>query len=385
MLIAGTTLGAGMLAMPLATARAGFWLTSLGLLAVWALSYFTALMFLEIYRYHTPEEGFSTLAGQAYGKLARLIVTLAILLYMYGLMAAYASQGGTLVSRLLGLGYVPSALLYTALFGWVIKRGVRSVDQVNRGLFPVQLLVFAGLLALMLPRIAPANLTAPPQELGLALSILPVFVTAYSFHVVLPSIAEYLDNDPTELRRAVLWGTAIPLVAYLLWQMAIHGLIPQDQLSKVTSLEQLSALVTQLTGNRFLGTGMDLFSGLSLTTSFLGIGLSLTDSLRDSFPGISLTGDRRGWPIILLTLVPPILVALLAPKAFVVLLAYSGLMAVIYSILLPVLLVRRARSQGQEIRLPGGQGVLWAILLIGAVLLLVPFLSQLGLLPQVAG
>ena len=216
-------------------------------------------------------------------------------------------------------------------------------------------------------------------------SILPVFVTAYSFHVVLPSIAEYLENDATELRRAVLWGTGIPLVAYLVWQMAIHGLIPQSELSQLTSLTQLSELATQVTGNSFLGTGIDLFAGLALTTSFLGIGLSLTDSLRDSFPGIARRGERRGWPIMLLTLVPPVLTALLAPGAFVVLLSYSGLMAVIYSILLPFALARHARSQGQEIRLPGGAPVWWLIPLVGLLLLLVPLLTSLGYLPKVAG
>lgn len=374
-----------MLAMPLTTSRAGFGLTALGLVAVWGLTYYTALMFLEVYRYHSPQEGFSTLADQAHGKPARFAVTAAILLYMYGLMAAYTNEGGNLLSRLLGLGHTPGVLVYTVLFGLVVKQGVRGVDGVNRWLFPVQLLVFGGLLALMLPRVSLGHLSAPPQELGLTLSILPVFVTAYSFHVVLPSIAEFLDNDPAELRRAVLWGTGIPLAAYLVWQLAIHGLIPQAQLSGLTSLGELSDLVTAATGNRLLGGGMDLFAGLALTTSFLGIGLSLTDSLRDSFPGIARRGDRRGWPIMLLTLVPPVLVTLLVPGAFVVLLSYSGLMAVIYSILLPFVLVRHARRQGQDIQLPGGPALLWLVPLVGILLLLVPLLMGLDLLPKVSG
>lgn len=371
--------------MPLATARAGFGLTALGLVALWGVTYYTALMFLELYRYHSPEEGFSSLAGLAYGKPARFLITVTLLLYMYSLMAAYTSEGGKLVSRLIGTPNLLGLLAYLAVFGFVLKRGVGTVDGVNRLLFPVQMLIFAGLLALMLPHVTGANLSAVPQEWGLALSILPVFMTAYSFHVVLPSIAEYLENDGAQLKQAVLWGTGIPMVAYLVWQAAIHGLLPQSVLSTVTSLEQLSRLVTETTGNPLLGTGMDLFAGLALTTSFLGIGLSLTDSLRDSFPGIALRGERRGWPIMLLTLVPPALVALLAPSAFVTLLSYSGVMAVIYSILLPFMLVRHARKQGQDIRLPGGAPLFWLMPLLGLLLILVPLLMNAGLLLKVAG
>lgn len=385
MLIAGTTLGAGMLAMPLATAKAGFGLTAVGLVALWFVAYYTALMFLEVYRYHSPEEGLTSLAGQAYGKLARLVIAGTLMVYMYSLMAAYTSEGGNLVGRLIGTSNPLGLLIYTLLFGFILKRGVSTVDGVNRLLFPVQMLVFGGLLALLLPRVTGANLSAAPQEWGLALAILPVFMTSYSFHVVLPSIAEYLDNDPKELRRAVLWGTGIPMLAYLIWQAAIHGVVPQETLSNVTSLQQLSQIINETTGNSLLGTGIDVFAGLALTTSFLGIGLSLTDSLRDSFPAIARRGERRGWPIMLLTLVPPALVALVAPGAFVTLLSYSGIMAVVYSMLLPLALVLHARRQGHEINLPGGPVVFWLIGVLAAVLLLVPLLVSVGVVPKVAG
>ena len=52
-IVAGTTIGAGMLAMPLAAAGVGFGMTLLLLGTLWALMCYTALLLLEVYQ-HVP-------------------------------------------------------------------------------------------------------------------------------------------------------------------------------------------------------------------------------------------------------------------------------------------------------------------------------------------
>ncbi len=52
-IVAGTTIGAGMLAMPLAAAGVGFGVTLLLLATLWALMCYTALLLLEVYQ-HVP-------------------------------------------------------------------------------------------------------------------------------------------------------------------------------------------------------------------------------------------------------------------------------------------------------------------------------------------
>ena len=48
-IVAGTTIGAGMLAMPLAAAGVGFSVTLILLIGLWALMCYTALLLLEVY------------------------------------------------------------------------------------------------------------------------------------------------------------------------------------------------------------------------------------------------------------------------------------------------------------------------------------------------
>ena len=54
-IVAGTTIGAGMLAMPLAAAGVGFSVTLILLIGLWALMCYTALLLLEVYQ-HVPAD-----------------------------------------------------------------------------------------------------------------------------------------------------------------------------------------------------------------------------------------------------------------------------------------------------------------------------------------
>ena len=55
LIVAGTTIGAGMLAMPLASAGVGFGVTFGLLITLWALMCYTALLLLEVYQ-HVPAD-----------------------------------------------------------------------------------------------------------------------------------------------------------------------------------------------------------------------------------------------------------------------------------------------------------------------------------------
>lgn len=302
---------------------------------------------------------------------------------MYAISAAYISAGGGLVSGVSPLAEAGGSVLYALAVAAVVLLGAVSVDRLTRVLFAVMVLVFALLMALLLPQMAPDRLSTGPVTPGLYFSALPVLFTAFGFHAVMPSVTEYLEGDQAGLRRAVLLGTGIPLVVYLLWQFAIFGLIPQAELMQVRDLDALSQVMTQATGNQNLGLAVQVFSALALTTSVLGVGLALLHSLRDVLGG--WLGKARWLWLGLLTFVPPTLLATLYPQGFVALLGYAGILAVLYTVLLPGLLLLRVRRQHPTSapRL-GGQPAIWLSLGLGAAIILIPLLVQAGWLPAVA-
>ena len=141
LLVAGTMIGAGMLAMPLTSAGIGLTATVFLLIGLWAVLTFTALLFVELYQTADSDAGIGTLAAQYFGKTGRIISTAVLIVFLYALIAAYVSGGGSLLMDLLpAMGDKDTmnkiaVLVFTIFFGSFIVIGTHSVDKINRVLF----------------------------------------------------------------------------------------------------------------------------------------------------------------------------------------------------------------------------------------------------------
>ena len=235
LLVAGTMIGAGMLAMPLTSAGIGLTATVFLLIGLWAVLTFTALLFVELYQTADSDAGIGTLAAQYFGKAGRIISTAVLIVFLYALIAAYVNGGGSLLMDLLpAMGDKDTmnkiaVLVFTIFFGSFIVIGTHSVDKINRVLFFVMIATFILVLALMLPNIKFDNLMAMPIDNALIISASPVFFTAFGFHGSIPSLNKYLDGNVKSLRIAILVGSGITLFAYFLWQLSTHGLLSQNE------------------------------------------------------------------------------------------------------------------------------------------------------------
>ncbi|CZF79787.1 Tyrosine-specific transport protein [Grimontia marina] len=68
LIIAGTTIGAGMLALPLASAGLGFTHSLILMIAMWMLMSYTALLMLEAHQHAPANATLNSLARQFLGK-----------------------------------------------------------------------------------------------------------------------------------------------------------------------------------------------------------------------------------------------------------------------------------------------------------------------------
>ncbi len=79
LIIAGTMIGAGMLALPLASAGIGFSTSLMIMLGLWMLMAFNALLMVEIHQYADKEGALHTLAKQILGDKGKWVATFAML------------------------------------------------------------------------------------------------------------------------------------------------------------------------------------------------------------------------------------------------------------------------------------------------------------------
>jgi len=392
LLVAGTMIGAGMLAMPLTSASIGFGFTLVLLLGLWALLTFSALLFVELYQTAESDAGIGTLAEQYFGKAGRIIATAVLIIFLYALIAAYISGGGSLLKDLLpeSFGDKVSILLFTVIFGSFIVIGTHSVDKINRVLFFVMLAAFAVVLSLMLPEIKFDNLMATPIDNALIISASPVFFTAFGFHGSIPSLNKYLDGNVKALRISILAGSAITLCAYILWQMSTHGLLTQNEflqlLKEDATLNGLVKATLAITGSNVIAGAVKLFSTLALVTSFLGVGLGLLECIEDLLKrSFNISAGRIS--LGLMTFIPPLVFALFYPEGFILALGYAGQMFAFYAVVLPVSLVWKARRTHTNLpyKVWGGNLTLIIVLVLGVIITSIPFAIRAGYLPFVVG
>ena len=392
LLVAGTMIGAGMLAMPLTSAGIGFGFTLVLLLGLWALLTFSALLFVELYQTAESDAGIGTLAEQYFGKAGRIIATAVLIIFLYALIAAYVSGGGSLLKDLLpeSFGDKVSILLFTVIFGSFIVIGTHSVDKINRVLFFVMLTAFAVVLSLMLPEIKFDNLMETPIDNALIISASPVFFTAFGFHGSIPSLNKYLDGNVKALRISILVGSAITLCAYILWQMSTHGLLTQNEFLQIlkedATLNGLVKATLAITGSNMIAGAVKLFSTLALVTSFLGVGLGLLECIEDLLKrSFNISAGRIS--LGLMTFIPPLVFALFYPEGFILALGYAGQMFAFYAVVLPVSLVWKARRTHTDLpyKVWGGNLTLIIVLVLGVIITSIPFAIRAGYLPFVVG
>ncbi|EJN6826229.1 tyrosine transporter TyrP [Vibrio cidicii] len=388
LIIAGTTIGAGMLALPLASAGIGFSISLMIMVSLWALMAFTALLMVEVHQEAQSNATLHTLAKQILGPRGKLIASFSMLFLFYALCAAYIAGGGaqfaTRVTQWFGV-QVDGALattLFTLLVATIVTIGTSTVDKVNRVLFTLKIVAMVAVLFFLAPNVSQAYLLSMPLEQGLVVASIPVIFTSFGFHGSIPAIVRYLDGDTGSLRKAVLFGSLIPLVIYIFWQIVTLGVVKQDDLLANSALSGLIAQLAITVHQSQLGTLVGVFADLALLTSFLGVSLGLFEFLGDTLK--KQQGNSNRVIAAVVTFTPPLGFALFYPQGFITALGYAAIALTILAIFLPVAMVNKVRKQNPQraYRVAGGQVSLLLTGGVGVLIVTAQLLISLGLLPS---
>lgn len=326
LLVAGTAIGAGMLALPVVTAAGGFIPSCLIYFICYLFSAATGLLFLEVCYWMPQNANLVSMAYHILGPVGRVVAWILYIFLFYSLTIAYVSGGGAFVtfafqnSIPLWLG----TLIFTLVFAACVYIGTKVVDRVN---FLLMIGLVGSFFLFVILGTTHVKLENIIRSHGVsALFALPVMFTSFSYQGIIPSLHTYLDRDPEKVRKAILIGTAIPFVCYIIWEFLILGLVPIDgqyglavaQEKGWNAVEPLRYLLNK----SWLSNVGQTFAFCALTTSFLGVTLGLLDFLADSLQ-IKKEGLKKLF-LCLLIYVPPFIIATINPNIFLRALGYAG-------------------------------------------------------------
>ncbi|MCZ4309957.1 aromatic amino acid transport family protein [Vibrio atlanticus] len=395
LIIAGTTIGAGMLALPLASAGIGFSTSLFLMLGLWALMAFTALLMVELHQFAESDATLHTLAHTILGTKGKWIASFAVMFLFYALCAAYIAGGGAQfnqrISDIAGIelnGQV-TTLLFTLLVAGVVTIGTHSVDKVNRVLFGLKLIAMVLVLSFLAPNITSQYLMSMPLQQGLIVAAIPVVFTSFGFHGSIPSIVRYLDGDVRSLRKVMIIGSALPLVIYVFWQSVTLGVVSQEQLLSDTSLGALLVSLSQTVHQSNLSLIVGVFADLALLTSFIGVSLGLFEFMGDSLS--KKLGNAKRVKTAAITFLPPLGFALFYPQGFIMALGYAAIALSVLAILLPTVMVYKVRytdllvkphATESTYQVLGGSKALFLAGSVGVFIIAIQILISVGLLPS---
>jgi len=287
-LIVGSTVGAGILALPASTAEAGILPASGTLFAIWSLLLCDALLLAEVNvalmrerdedrlqhgRGHSSvvislaDMASATLGGEGKFAVSSLYSFMSLVV-----LTAYISKAAELLAPSLNLDAPTAATMFTvALGGTICFGGAKTADALNQTLTYGLLLSFALLVGsgTYYADWSQANWIGTPEA---APKTIPIIFLTLVYHDLIPVICSFLDGDMKKIRQGIVIGSSIPLAMFLCWNAVALCLAGGDP-----TVDPLAIISDDMGGAASL-----LLSGFGLAalgTSFIGSSISLSEYL----------------------------------------------------------------------------------------------------------
>lgn len=361
LLVAGTCIGSGMIALPIMLAKLGLIPSILLMIMIWFIMYYTSLANLELNLQADQGLSLGALGRYFSGKTAELIGTISLKLLSYSLLAVFIYGGSSILKELIeskmALEYSINdiASYYALLSVAFLLLPIKLIDYLNRFLFVGLLTVVAILLTGLVMTINWSELPLFSEQysnLSAWVAIIPVVFTSFGFQVIFHTLTNYCHKNVKMLKRAFLWGSLIPASVYIVWTSCILSVVYQenrlfyDQMAagkaEVGELIQVLSGIAKWQSVQLLVWWVSI---LAIATSVLGVGVGLCDSLKGMLSKKVPNSGIRTILASVITILPAYLVVIYIPNAFITVLGFAGMILAVIAILLPVYLFSQIKVE----------------------------------------
>ncbi|MEL7431003.1 MAG: aromatic amino acid transport family protein [Chlamydiota bacterium] len=326
LLVAGSCIGAGMLALPILTGLSGFFPSLLSLLLAWAFMTYSACLVLEMNAWFPNQVNLLSMLEKGLGIWGKRICFFSYLFLFYSLLIAYISASSKIFSGFInhfaGIFLPPTlaSVLFVLIFGGALFLGTRFIDGMNRFLmvglgYSFFFMVFLG---------------APKTDMGNWLHVewsfwslsLPVLVLSFGFQNMIPSLSAYVDQDWRKMQQTIFGGSLIVFFVYLFWQGLLLGLVPFGGEEGILAIYQRKEEASYALKNFGIGSYAQSFAFFAIVTSFVPQALTLVHFLAD---GLNMPLSSRNHVfLVTVVLLPSLLFALTYPEVFYAALQFAG-------------------------------------------------------------
>lgn len=355
--LTGTVIGAGVLGIPYVIAKAGF-LT--GLLDIFLLGLAILLLNLFLGEIVLRTPGNHQLPGYAekyLGKKGKILMLISMFFGIYGALVAYIIGEGKSLAALFGGSSFLFSMIFFVVAAIIVYIGLKAIVK-SESLFVIGIFLLILLIAAVAIISGKMDLTNLSEFNILNLAV-PYGVILFAFigTAAVPEMKEYLSHDRKLLKKSIIIGSLIPIVAYIIFALvsvAVTG----------TSTTEIATIGL----GQALGPSIVIFGNLlaifAMFTSFLTLSLAM----KEIFQYDLKIKKNIAW---VLTVSVPLILFLAGAQSFIKVIGITGAFAGGIDGVLVTLMYWRAKKMGK--RTP--EYKLGKMRLVGSLIIILFFLG----------
>ena len=343
LLIVGTSIGAGFLALPLSGCNLDIkLLLALTVFCIF-IAYRSSMMAVELNELCKKPASMDVICRSYTGKRIFALTLTSIYLLSFSLLTGYFSCFSDTFSRFCSFRYETVVCLSAVVLFCILSLNAKWFANLNSSF--VCVLMAAILLAIIYVGAAYPHVKIQTETRWRELpGFLPIIFTSFIMQTICPRIYGDLAGDRKKISRALLLGISVPGIIYMLWVMCVLKNITAHDAEFLQRLRAHEISVGQLIGflcdtspYPFIGTLLKILTLLSIMTSAIGFAIGLLQSLQVL---LSKTAAR-----LVVCLVPAAL-NFISQDMFVRVFAFSGAIATVFMIFVPYYLIKKQTGKG---------------------------------------
>ena len=343
--VTGNMLGAGILALPIKTGLSGLWPSIFGIVLMWICMLSTACILAaqdSLTRSDTAD--LPTFFQHELGTTGKWISVAANIVILYGLLVAYISGAADVMDSLFPVRHWILELVFFVVASVLSLFGMALMRRGNTLIMVLMWITFGALVVICADHVQLSRMTYTDWKF--LPSTLPIVVTAFHFHNIIPSIARAMEFDQKAIRTSFALGTGIGLIMNIIWVVVVIGALPlggpggDTILSAYHTNVPATVPLSHLIKTPLFMTCALVFALLAMTAAYMANGTALNSFIRDLCSTYLQTKNKLLTSI--LTFLPPLVIALAFPHIFLSAIGLVGGVGIdiIFGILPGVLLIK---------------------------------------------
>lgn len=343
LLIAGTSIGAGLLSLPISAVSLGMPMTLLSIGIMYWLAYQTSMMGIDLNIFNQNPIAIVELTRKYGGRTCFGLTVFSFYLLLFGLLAVYFSCVSDTLSTVFVLP--PKGVMIVCACGLFLLLNLHIEKFAAFNSLCVTLLL--GSVACALFCFPSHSVAQTTFQMGEWVRFMPIVMTSLGMQTLCPQLYAYLDGDRKRIQIALLLGLLVPVIVYLVWIHKTLSCAAMDPVffaklqSHQASVGEFIQFLCDATHSVWLSGILKFLTLFAVITSMLGVAIGLLHSLRTLCPE---------WLAKVVLCLVPLAVNWFVANAFLRILSFGGLMLIIFAVVAPYWCIRKQNLKDPKLQ-----------------------------------